>query len=194
MKKLSIAVLSIILLLVIAFTTLASPSTLPDDVLSRLQITYDKFKDSYSVKPSYDYLEMLIDGPQVKLMAFHDLAGKRLVMHVNYTGKDWIFFDYCIFLVGDKRYTTPTYSAVSDSVYRNTLSSINRVSESIYMSTDSPVIAEIIEAIRLNGDSTNVEYRLYGSKGSVSGKMGVRDIQSWHDMCDYYNAVEISKQ
>lgn len=186
--------LSIILLLVIAITALASPSTLPEDVLSRLQITYDKFKDSYSVRPSYDYLEALIDGPQVKLMAFHDSTSKRLVMHVNYTGKDWIFFDYCIFLVGDKRYTTPIYSATSDSVFRNTISSINRVSESIYMSADSPVIAEIIEAIRLNGDSTSVEYRLYGSKGSISGKMGVRDIQSWRDMYDYYDAVEVTQK
>lgn len=190
MRKLISFVLVIVLLLASAIVS-ASPSILPDDVLSRLTINYDKFKDSYSVRPSFDYLEPPLDGTQVKLYAFHDANSKRLVMHVNYTGKGWIFFDYCIFLVGDQRYRTPIYSSVSDPVYRNVLSSTDLVSESIYMDAKDAEIMSIINSIETSNDNVAVEYKLYGSKGTISGKLSSRELQSWHDVFSYYASIEL---
>jgi len=190
MRKFISPVMVIVLLFASAIVS-ASPSILPDDVLSRLTINYDKFEDSYSVKPSFDYLETPLNGTQVKLYVFYDANSKSLNMRVSYTGKDWIFFDSCIFLVGDKRFRTPIYSSINDPVYRDVISGTDLVIESIYMDAKVAEIMSIINAIETSSDNVAVEYKLYGSKGTISGKLSSRELQSWHDVLSYYASIEL---
>lgn len=186
MKKLSIAVLSIILLLVIAFTALASPSTLPEDVISRLSIEYDKFEDSTSVRPKVEGF-WGTSPAKIFLSVSETTNIKFCYLIICFFGDTWKFMDRCVFLVDGVRYETgDSLSSVQDIMSDGSVYEAMGFSASAGSETEN-IVRAIYQAASRGGV---VEFKVIGKKDDIIGQFTPTQLQSWLDVYDYFNAID----
>lgn len=176
-----------IVILVVLLTYSVGAAPLPDDLLSRLDIKYDKFEDTTRVKSAiegsagdglnWSFLEILITKEDVKCF-----------MTVMYIAPQSIDLKRVVFLIDNTRYELPTDTQI---IYGST--SYGYYGERLIFSADIKVIWELICDIAATGTEGIIEYKLIGSRGSKFGVFTKTQIQAWIDVLEYYKAYAKSQ-
>lgn len=185
MKRVHLIV-AVLLVLFITTTVAMTPSALPEDVISRLDIKYDKFAGSTSIRPAgLDYGGNSI--AQIYLTIQETSEYKYCFLNVAYLGKSWRFIERIVFLVGDERFELKPALDVHRSVLESG-SVLELMGFSAGLGGEAEDVVKTIYRAAIN--RTPVEFKVYDSKGGITGIFTKPQLQAWQDILDYYMAID----
>jgi len=109
-------------------------------------------------------------------------------IRATYSGKDWIFFDHVIVLVGDQRYVTQELPFYSDYVKREVNWNGGGVTEQVDFPLSHKDTRALAYAIAYAEEDEEIRVRFVGEKNrTFTLPMEVRWV--WQDMIKYFDRV-----